>query len=188
MLYTVSPEILGLIYPLIQNHPPQHSHVDFLCYPSYTLHYRNVPICTLMDPASAVIGIVSFGFTVLGKVNEVRKAIKDAPESIRSLQESCTVVELLLEKLKSTETHKIPRSSAEDAYLCLLRDNAQKCLQEVEAAVERVVVRSADGDDPSQPEIRLKKFMLSRSNFLEFSRKVKQLQEALDRILNFTQS
>ena len=142
-----------------------------------------------MDPASAVVGIVSFGFTVLGKINEVRKAIKGAPRSVQDLKDSCALVELTLEKLKSIETHVVPQSTAELSYLGLLRDNAQRGLKEVEEAVDKVLVSESNGNNGSGlPKLYVRKFILNKNNFEEFSRKVKELQNALDRMLSFSQT
>ena len=74
-----------------------------------------------MDPASAIIGIVSFGFTVIGKVIEIRKAIKDAPDRIQALQDSTIAVELLLSRIQVSMASTLSRSQREDDYFNLLR-------------------------------------------------------------------
>lgn len=61
-----------------------------------------------MDPASAIIGIVSFGFTVFAKVNEIRKDIKGAPDKVQALQDACIGVELLLSRLSTTTARTVP--------------------------------------------------------------------------------
>ncbi len=67
-----------------------------------------IPIGNTMDPASAIIGIVSFGLTVFAKVNEVRKEINSAPEQVRALQQACIGVELLLSRLDTTAARTVP--------------------------------------------------------------------------------
>ena len=74
-----------------------------------------------MDPASAIIGIVSFGFTVIGKINKIRKAIKDAPSQVQALQDSSIVVGLLLSRIQVAGRCTISRSSQADAYFESLR-------------------------------------------------------------------
>lgn len=88
-----------------------------------------------MDPASAVIGIVAFGFTVFGKVNEMRTAVKGASQQVQALQDTSTVVELLLIRLQTIKSRESSYTAAELVYLEKLCARSRFCLQEVETVV-----------------------------------------------------
>lgn len=95
-----------------------------------------------MDPASAVIGIVSFGLTVIGKVNKLRKAIKGAPQQVRALEEFYVVVKVLLGKLQALNTHAVTYTKDELAWCQLLYERAQMCLHDVDMAVKKVLAQT----------------------------------------------
>ena len=82
-----------------------------------------------MDPASAIIGIAGFGFTVFGKVNEVLQTIKGASEQLSSLKEVAEDIELLLTSLQQANANIRVRSPAELAYLERLRARAERHLE-----------------------------------------------------------
>ena len=158
-----------------------------------------------MDPASAIIGIVSFGFTVFQKVNEVRKAIKTAPEKLRALQESCFAVELFLRRLQAVQDCPLSHVHSPDelAYLLLLCDRATRCLEEVNEALDQISVRrSSDGktrrtNSNGSPKSRHStqsiaihriRWIMRRDDFEDITCKVRELRDALGVVLEFVNS
>ncbi|KAI0085488.1 hypothetical protein BDY19DRAFT_996627 [Irpex rosettiformis] len=136
----------------------------------------------LMDPASAVIGITSFTFTVCGKINALRKEIKGAPGQVQALQELCGVIELFVDRLRSIGTPDASYSPGEAAYLNVLCDKSQHCLEEVDKAVEAVVVRIRGG---GQPAIRWNKWIMKKGDLQEMSQTLMNLRDSLSMMVDF---
>ena len=140
-----------------------------------------------MDPASAIIGIVSFGSVVFGKANDLRKAIKDAPDQLASLEHSCVLVEKLLESLKTT-CLQLP-SNLDLHHLKHLSDQAQRHLDEVEKVAEKVTKECADEFDHENPrKIRRVKWMLQQENIERIEMELKELQSTLGVLHSLVQS
>lgn len=148
-----------------------------------------------MDPASAIIGIVSFGFTVFRKVNEVRKAIKAAPGQLEALQDSCDVIEMFLNRLKTMQAGLLNLATLDDsrsmeqAHLELLCRKAKRCLEEVDEALDRVVVRGAASPGVrTSTTIRKIRWIMRKDDLEEISRKIRELRDALNVMLDFMHS
>ena len=137
-----------------------------------------------MDPPSAIVGIVSFGFTVFGKVKEVRKAIKGASEDLQSLHDSCDLIELSLEQLRTVSA--LGSFEAEDTRLENLCDKAQRYLRDVEVLVEKVTV-TGNGKSGGPP-IRRIKWLMKKDNINDIARKLRELQITLALMVIMMQS
>lgn len=161
-----------------------------LSYSCYRIPH-SIPVSTYeaMDPASAIISIASFGFTVFNKFNELRRTIKGAPEQIRALQDSCVVVELLIQKLRVVEMPSTGTIySAEDlACLEVLCDRARQRLEDVERAIRRVAVHSPGRGSRIGLKIRVAKWILNKDGFEEISKKLNETRDALWTMLDFIQ-
>ncbi len=94
-----------------------------------------------MDPASAIIGIVSFGLTVFKEINEIRKDFKDAPEQVRALQDECIGIEILLDTLSAVSPEAVPKSPRTVAHLTRLSDKARGRLEEVREMTKKITSR-----------------------------------------------
>ena len=140
----------------------------------------------IMDPASAIIGIVSFGFVVFSKVNDLRKAIKDAPDRVQALQDSRVVVTLLLSKLQASSGHNVLSCSPEQIrYLQALCDKANVCLADVDAAVKKVVSGGEiDGHTP-KPRVHRRKRIINKGKLDDLEKKMMELRKALCEMLDF---
>lgn len=144
-----------------------------------------------MDPASAILGIVSFGLTVFAKINAVCRAIKGASKQVQVLQELSVAVTLLLDRLQKANTlgDAFSFSTAEAAYLDCLCAKARCCLNDVETMVDKVVDKTSSVTDGiTEPKVRLKKWIMSRERLTVLADRMKELRELLDMILQFTQS
>lgn len=141
-----------------------------------------------MDPASATIGIASFGFTVFGKVNDILKTIRGASERLATLQELSSDIEVLLLALQrvDTDAHLRFRSSEELAYLDRLRARTQKCLVEVNAFAEKV--QRSPRTAPGVRRINLFSWYIKKSDFEDISRKMKDLESSLGLMMAFINS
>lgn len=140
-----------------------------------------------MEPASAVIGIVSFGFTVFEKVNEIHKSIKGAPQQVQALQDTCNTVEMLLRKLRSLETQIVPHSEDDLITLKRLCERSQRCLEEVEKVVDKVIAKNPGRSSGSEMKIRLRKWVLNKHDLEDTSKKLKEVREALRVMMDFVQ-
>ena len=133
-----------------------------------------------MDPASAIIGIVSFGFTVFSKVNNVRKIIKGGPQQLQSLEDSCSTVLLFLNRLRDAEA---PGSLHPDAtHIVALCETARRALDDVKTIMDNVAVRgSASAWDSAAGRRSIRKFKLLRKNddIINIARKLKELESTL---------
>ena len=140
-----------------------------------------------MDPASAVIGIVSFSCTVFGKINEMRKAIKAAPDDLQSLEDSCFLAELSLEQIRAMG---IPESSRVDATrLERLCNNVQRQLEDVDVIVDKVTVAAAvQGNRARERSIRRVKWLMKKDDLDSIARKLKELQITLALMVIMMQS
>ena len=172
------------LYPLVQSTilPSPTPRLTFL---GYTRHI-NTFVQHIMDPASAIIGIVSFGFVVFAKVNELRKAIKDAPDRVRALQDSCVVINLFLSKLEASGGHSALSCSPEGTrYLQALCEKANVCLTDVDAAVKKVV--SGGEIDGRTPKLRLRrrKWIINKGKLDDLEQKMTELRKALCEMLDF---
>lgn len=140
-----------------------------------------------MDPASAVVGIVSFGFTVFGKVNEIRKSIKGAPQQVQALQESYVVVRVLLCKLQALNTHAVTYTADELDCFELLCKRSQQCLRDVDEAVKKVVAQGPKVKAGDTPKVRLLKWILNKGDFEEMTKKLKDVREVLGTMVDLMQ-
>ena len=131
-----------------------------------------------MDPASAIIGIVSFGFEVFKKINEVRKAIKDAPDNLCSLENSCLLIELSLDQLQTMGVVGLLRLDATRfERLC---DSARRHLRDVEVIVDKVTVVANDQDSQTgRRSIRKIKWLMKKDDLNDIARKLKELRVTL---------
>ena len=139
-----------------------------------------------MDPASAIIGIVSFGSGVFGKANDLRKAIKDAPDRVQALQDSCDVVTLLLSKLQASGGHSALSCSPEGTrYLQALCDKSNVCLMDVNTAVTQVL--SGGNINGRTPKLRLRgrKLITNKEKLDDLEKKMMELRKALCEMLVF---
>ena len=131
-----------------------------------------------MDPASAIIGIVSFGFTVFGKVNEIRKVIKGAPAQLRSLETSSNLIIFYLKRLQGAEA---PGSSHPDAaHIVELCNSARQYLDDVKTIMDKVTVSGGSAQD-ERARGRINKLNLLRKNadIVDVVRKLTELQSTL---------
>ena len=152
-----------------------------------------------MDPASAIIGIVSFGFTVFRRLNEVRKAIKTAPEKLQALQESCFAVELFLRRLQAIQDCPLSHVHSPDelAHLVLLCNRARHCVEKVNEALAQISVqRSNDGKNRGNGgsesrqstrfmSIRRIRWIMKRNDFENITCKVREVRDALAVVVEF---
>ena len=143
-----------------------------------------------MDPASAVIGIVSFGITVIGKVNEVRKVIQGAPKKLEALRESCAIIRILLARLQ--DTMQLPRlqAEAEGEHLARICDQAQHCLEEVDRIIDTVTVHTTSNGNSrvaGTRKVRISKWVARKGDLEEFSSKLRELQGILSSLVGLVQ-
>ena len=145
-----------------------------------------------MDPASAIIGIVSFGFTVIGQLNKIRKAIKDAPEQIQTLQDSSVAVLSLLRMIQEAIS-RIPLHPARpevDAYLESLYKKAENNLKKVDEVVEKVVAQnlpSGGGSDNHLIRVNWKRWFTDKGKLEDLAGKLADVRKALCEMLEFLQ-
>lgn len=149
-----------------------------------------VRLIQVVDPASAVISIVSFGLTVFRKVNEIRKKIKDAPEQVRALQQACIGVELLLSRLNTTTARTVP--CPPEAVLVphfeRLCTEAQPCLEDVDTIVEKVAQSKTPNGGSGATRLRFRKWFMKKGEFEDTSAKLKELRETLKMMIDFMNS
>ena len=131
-----------------------------------------------MDPASAIIGIVSFGFEVFKKINGVRKAVKDAPDDLSSLEDSCLLIELSLDQLQTMSVLGSLRvDTTRFERLC---SNARRYLKDIEVIVDRVTVVANDRDcQIGRRSIRKIKWLMKKDDLNDIARKLKELRVTL---------
>lgn len=131
-----------------------------------------------MDPASAIIGMASFGFTVFKNVNRVCKDIKNAPEQLRSIEDSCDHVQLLLNQLQVASTGK--QSHYDVPYLERLCTRAQRYLEEVDVAINKVTAKQGTEDHrPERRSVRRVKWILKSNDMKDIAQKLDKLQTTL---------
>ena len=143
-----------------------------------------------MDPASAVIGIVSFGITVIGKVNEVRKVIQGAPKKLEALRESCTIIELLLTRLQATMQRTRLQAEAEGEHLARVCDQARHCLEEVDRIIDIVTVYTTSNGNSGVAgtrKVRISKWVARKGDLEDFSNKLRELQGILSSLVGLVQ-
>ncbi|KAI0085528.1 hypothetical protein BDY19DRAFT_439425 [Irpex rosettiformis] len=141
-----------------------------------------------MDGASAIIGIVAFGFTVFNKVDTILKTVRGASEELATLQELSTDIEVLLLALQRTDTdaHLRFRSPEELAYLDRLRARTQRCLEQVEVFAEKVQRPSRNGQGVRR--IKMFNWYIKKNDFDDIARKMKDLESSLGLMMAFVNS
>ena len=136
-----------------------------------------------MDPASAIIGFVSFGLAVFNKVDEIVRTLKGAKEDLQALRDRSADAEVLLLAIQHSHHSFQPYSSHEAAYFGRLYARAQKYLGEVDAFADKVlqpsVVNGRDG------KIKKLQWMLKRRDFDDVLQKMQDLESALNAMLGF---
>lgn len=144
----------------------------------------------VMDPASAIISIVSFGFTVLKKINDVRKDVKGAPEQVRSLQQLCCSIQLLLTTLDTTKSHTTPYAPEAAPHLQCLCASARECLEEVNTIIRKVTTQptSTSPGASGAPKVSLKRWLMKKNDFDDASRKLRELRDTLTVMVNYMHS
>lgn len=131
-----------------------------------------------MDPASAIIGIVSFGLTVFKEINEIRKDFKDAPEQVQALQDECIGIEILLDTLSTVSPEAVPKSPRTVAHLTRLSDKARGLLEEVREMTKKITSRA------NLNQVTFGKWITKRGDLKEMSQKLKDLMETLELMLH----
>ena len=143
-----------------------------------------------MDPASAIIGIVSFGFTVIGQLNKIRKAIKDAPEQVQALQDSSIAVGLLLSRIQVAGDCSLSRSSQTNAYFDTLRKRVEDCLKNVDQTLKKVISQipsDGDGNDERKPRLNWRRWFMDKGALTDLTGKLGDVRKALCEMLEFLQ-
>ena len=143
-----------------------------------------------MDPASAIIGIVSFGFTVIGQLNKIRKAIKDAPEQVQALQDSSVVVGLLLSRIQVAGGCSLSRSPHTNAYFESLCKRAEDRLKNVDETLQKVIAQiPSDGDGNDERKLRLnwRRWFMDKGALADLTGKLAHVRKALCEMLEFLQ-
>lgn len=135
-----------------------------------------------MDPASAVIGIVSFGLTVFKKINDVRKDIKGAPEQLDSLQELGEGVQIILMRLQRAHARVQLSEPEELAYLGRLCAKAHRQLEQLEKFVNKVQRQTRSG--VSQRRVKIIAWSMGKDDFEDISKKLKDLRDTLDAMVS----
>lgn len=142
-----------------------------------------------MDPASAIIGIVSFGFTVLKKINDMRKDIKGAPKQLQALQQSCGSLQLLLATLDTTRSRPIPYPPEAASHIQCLCASARECLEDVNAIISKVTIQPISTSGAlGPPKVSLKKWLMKKNDLEDTSKRLKELRETLTVMVNFIHS
>lgn len=145
-----------------------------------------------MDPVSAIVSIVSFGFTIVKKINDVRKDIKGAPDQVRALQQSCGSIQLiLLTTLDTTTSRAIPCTPEAVPHLQCLCASARECLVEVNTVINKVTTPSTatTGRGGSATiKVPIKKWLIKKNDIDEASKRLKELEGALMVMVNFMHS
>lgn len=148
-----------------------------------------IPIRNAKDPASAIIGIVSFGFTIFAKVNEIRKEINSAPEQVRALQQACIGVELLLSRLDTTAARTVPCPPEAIPHFERLCAATQHCLEDVNTIIEYAIAQSTGSDgDSGTLKIRFRKWLSNKDEFEDTSARLKELRETLAMMMDIMNS
>ena len=143
-----------------------------------------------MDPASAIIGIVSFGFTVIGQLNKIRKAIKDAPEQVQALQDSSIAVGFLLSRIQVAGGCSLSRSPHTNAYFESLCKRAEDCLKKVDETLQKVIARippDGDGNNEHKPRLNWRKWFKDKGVLADLMGKLADVRKALCEMLEFLQ-
>ena len=143
-----------------------------------------------MDPASAVIGIVSFGFTVIGELIKIRKAIKDAPEQAQALQDSSVAVSLLLSRIQVTGGRSLSRSPQTNAYFVPLCKRAVDYLKRVDETLKKVITQvtpNGDGNDEREPRLNWRKWFMDKGALADLTGKLADVRKAFCEMLEFLQ-
>ncbi|KAI0339164.1 ankyrin [Trametopsis cervina] len=139
-----------------------------------------------MDPASAIIGIVSFGLTVFGKVKEVVDTVKGASDDLQALKDVSADIEVLLLAIQRTDIHLHFTPGPELAYLGRLQTRVEKSLESVDAFAEKVqkLSRNANGES----KINKVKWFLKKSEFDDVNQQLKDIETALGLMMAFINS
>ena len=143
-----------------------------------------------MDPTSAIIGIVSFGFTVIGQLNKIRKAIKDSPEQAQALQDSSVAVSLLLSRIQVTGGRSLSRSPQTNAYFDTLRKRVEDCLKNVDQTLKKVISQipsDGDGNDERKPRLNWRRWFMDKGALTDLTGKLADVRKALCEMLEFLQ-
>ena len=131
-----------------------------------------------MDGVSTACSLISSGYKVFKKVKALRKAIKDAPEKLQSLDDSCTLLEQLLENLRRAESN-LP-TSINDQLLDRLSGRVQRSLDEVEKIIDKVTRGHLD-DEEQVLEIKISrvKWIWYKEDFECIERELNGLRDVL---------
>ena len=127
-----------------------------------------------MDGVSTAISFVSSGYTAFKKVRELRKSIKDAPEQLQSLEDSCNLVEQLLRDLELASS-RLPLNS-DVRRLKRLSERVQKSLSEVERLVDKVLKAYSD---EGRVKVRWIKWFLYKDDFESMEKELKDLRSMI---------
>lgn len=146
-----------------------------------------------MDPASAIFPIVSFGDTVLAKVDKICKDIKGTPEEVRDLKRACADVAPLLRNLSATTARTVlcpPEAVPQFKRMCT---TTQRCLQDVFTIIDKVIVRSKFVTSSGEPsarasKVRSRKGLKKKSVFEDASAKLEELRETLAMLIDVVNS
>lgn len=135
-----------------------------------------------MDGVSTAISLFSSGYTAFKKVREVRKAIKDAPGQLDSLERSCALIEHLLNNLKAVSSCLPAHNDLH--HLDHLSEQAQHHFEEVQKIANKVT-KGHSNEDRSTGERKIRPFrwILHKESIERVEVEMKELQNMLGILL-----
>ncbi len=94
---------------------------------------------------------------------------------------------MLLGELQSLETHIVPQSENDLGSLKRLCERSQRCLGEVDKAVDKVVAENSSRKAGSDVKVKLRKWVLNKDDLEDTSKKLNAVLEALRVMMDFIQ-
>ena len=145
-----------------------------------------------MDPASSIVSIISFGFSVFRTVESLREYIKAAPDQLQALQDSCTAATLLLGRLEQIHRRR-PYNSTDTSEIKQpdqLWINIARYMKDVDAALKELAESVQNNRKGRFRRLAscLRKWYFKRDEVENVAKRLSILQLSLLMMVNFTNS
>lgn len=133
-----------------------------------------------MSGISDALDLISRGIKLVKAVNSALADVRNAPEEIQALRDRLAYLDLFLGDLQRRREEGHFQSPQDLALLERLRCRARKCVDDISNFVDKTLKITKEGE----AKIDSFKWLTRRSKLNELSKKLDELESALNAIMN----
>lgn len=140
-----------------------------------------------MDPASAILGIVAFGLTVMGGIKKLRSLMSDVPKNLQSLFDDASHVEAVMKYIQQMhEAGSLTPGSASNAMSLSVKDQVQlakKILEDIQCFLDENGFGNSSDTARRLRMLSAARMLIRRGHLKELQKNLGTLRAAFDTII-----